>query len=170
MVLRVEYILLISLGVLSFFIFIEKPNSIKSIESNSSKEALFRDFSLVEINKNGIKNELIATEAIKYKDYFEAKYINITHEKIYHLLAQKAIYKKNIVSLEDNITLKKDNEMEFQTESLIYKMREKIAYTEDGFIMDINGSKIRGTHLKYDLNRGEISAEGINASIIIGNI
>ena len=170
MVLRVEYILLISLGILSFFIFIEKPNSIKSIESNSSKEALFRDFSLVEINKNGIKNELIASEAIKYKDSFEASYINITHEKIYHVLAKKAIYKKNLVYLEDNITLKKDNEMEFQTNSLKYNMKDKIAYTEDNFMMDINGSKIEGTHLKYDLDRGKISADSISASMVIDDI
>jgi len=170
MVLRVEYILLISLGILSFFIFIEKPNSIDAIETNSSKEALFRDFALVEIDENGIKNELRATEAIKYKNSLEARDINITHEKVYHVLAQKAVYKKNIVSIENNITLKKDNEMEFQTDSLNYKMKEKIAYTDDGFVMDINGSKIRGTHLKYDLNRGEISADKINATILISDI
>jgi len=170
MVLRVEYILLISLGILSFFIFTEKPRNIKAIESNCSREALFRDFYLVEINQEGIKNALRATEAIKYKNSFQAKDINITHNRIYHLFAQKAIYKKNIVSIENNITLKKDNAMEFQTDNLTYKMKEEIAYTDDGFIMNINGSKIRGTHLKYDLNRGEISADNINASMVIGEI
>jgi len=170
MVLRVEYILLISLGILSFFIFIEKPHNIEAIETNSSKEALFRDFYLVEINQDGIKNALRATEAIKYKNSFEARDINITHNKIYHLLAQKAIYKKNIVSIENNIILKKDNAMEFQTDNLTYKMKEEIAYIDDGFLMDINGSKIKGTHLKYDLNIGEISADGINASMVIGEI
>ena len=170
MVLRVEYILLISLGILSFFIFIEKPHNIEAIETNSSKEALFRDFYLVEINQDGIKNALRATEAIKYKNSFQAKDINITHNRIYHLFAQKAIYKKNIVSIENNITLKKDNAMEFQTDNLTYKMKEEIAYIDDGFLMDINGSKIKGTHLKYDLNIGEISADGINASMVIGEI
>ena len=165
MVLRIEYILLISLGVLSFFIFIEKPHSIKLIESNCSKEALFREFSLVDINQNGIKNELIASEGIKYRDYFEAKYINITHEKIYHVIAQKAIYIKNLVSLENNITLKKDNKMEFQTNSLKYNMKKKIAYTEDGFMMNTNGTTIRGTNLKYDLSIGKISADKIHASM-----
>jgi len=170
MVLRVEYILLISLGILSFFIFTEKPHNIKAIETNSSKEALFRDFYLVEINQNGIKNALRATEAIKYKNSFQAKDINITHNKIYHLFAQKAIYKKNIVSIENNITLKKDNEMEFQTDTLTYKMREEIAYTNDGFVIDINGSKIRGTHLKYNLKIGEISADKIKATLLTDTI
>ena len=165
MVLRVEYILLISLGILSFFIFIEQPNNIDAIESNSSKEALFRDFSLVEINQNGIENELKATEAIKYKNSLEARDINITHEKVYQVLAQRAIYKKNLLSIEKNITLKKDNEMKFQTDNLEYHIKEKIAYIKDSFIIDINGSKILGSHLRYDLNKGEISADGINASI-----
>ncbi len=165
MVLRVEYILLISLGILSFFIFIEQPNNIDAIESNSSKEALFRDFSLVEINQNGIENELKATEAIKYKNSLEARDINITHEKVYHILAQRAIYKKNLLSIEKNITLKKDNEMKFQTDNLEYHIKEKIAYIKDSFIIDINGSKILGSHLRYDLNKGEISADGINATI-----
>ena len=165
MVLRVEYILLISLGILSFFIFIEQPNNIDAIESNSSKEALFRDFSLVEINQNGIENELKATEAIKYKNSLEARDINITHEKVYHVLAQRAIYKKNLLSIEKNITLKKDNEMKFQTDNLEYHIKEKIAYIKDSFIIDINGSKILCSHLRYDLNKGEISADGINATI-----
>jgi len=170
MVLRVEYILLISLGILSFFIFTEKPHNIKAIESNCSKEALFRDFYLVEINQEGIRNSLKATEAIKYKNSFEATDINITHNRVYHLFAQKAIYKKNIVSIENNITLKKDNSMEFQTDTLTFKMREEIAYTDDGFIMNINGNKIKGTHLKYNLKIGEISANKIKATMLTDTI
>ncbi|NOZ90194.1 MAG: LPS export ABC transporter periplasmic protein LptC [Epsilonproteobacteria bacterium] len=170
MVLRVEYILLISLGILSFFIFIEKPNSIDAKEANSSKEALFRDFSLIEINENGIENELKATEAVKYKESLEAENIDITHQKIYHIIAKKAVYKKNIVSIENNITLKKDNEMEFKTDSLIYNMKEKVAYTKDGFEMDLNGSKIYGSNLRYDLKQKDISADGINATMLVDSI
>ena len=170
MVLRVEYILLISLGILSFFIFIEKPNSIDAKEANSSKEVLFQDFSLVEINQNGIENELKATEAIKYRDSLEAKDIDITHKKIYHIIAKKAIYEKNIVSIEDNITLKKDNEMEFKTDSLVYKIKEGIAYTKDGFEMDLNGSKIYGTNLRYSIKDENITADGINATILVDSI
>ncbi len=167
MVLRVEYILLISLIILSFFIFIEEPNSINVSESNLSKDILFKDFVLVEINQNGIENRLKATEAVKYKDVLEAIEINITHKKVYHIIAQKAIYKKNIISIEDNITLKKDNEFEFKTDALIYKMKQRLAYTKDGFIMDINGSKIYGTNLKYDLIKEEISADKIKATMVI---
>ena len=166
MVLRVEYILLISLVILSFFIFIEKPNSIDVSEANSSKEVIFRDFALIDINQDGIKNEIKATEAVKYKNSLEAKNINITHEKVYHVIAQKAIYRNNLISIENNITLKKDNEMEFKTDSLEYSMKKNMLYTKDGFVMDINGSKIYGNHLKYDLNNKEILASGINATIL----
>jgi len=166
MVIRIEYILVISLIILSFFIFTKKPDSINIKESNSSKELLFEKLHLFDINESGINNELIAIKIVKYKEYFEAKNINITHQKIYNIIAQKAIYKDGLLSVEDNITFRKDSIISFKTNSLIYKNKEKLLYTKDGFIMDFNGSKVIGTNLKYNLKDGKIWADKIHAKIL----
>ena len=167
MVLRIEYILLISLTVLSFFIFIEKPKSIDALESNCTKELLFEDLHLLDINQNGVENELKATNVVKYKSLLEAKDVNITHEDIYHVEAKKATYQKDIISIEQNITLKKDNYLEFKTDALVYNIKQKLASSRGGFIMEINGSKIKGDTLKYDLNNQEIQADKIKATLVI---
>ncbi len=165
MALRIEYILLLALGVIAIFIFTKKPNSIKAIEANSSKEIYFKNFSLLEIDKNGIENQLIAKEAIKDKNSFYLMDINITHKKIHNLLAKKAVYIKDFIYLEGNVWLTRDDGFSFWTNDLNYRIKDKIAYTNRGFTIDMNESKISGNNLYYNLNTKKISAKDINASI-----
>jgi len=165
MVLRIEYILILALAIITIFIIIEKPNSVKAIESNSSKEIYFKNFSLLEIDEKGIENQLIAKEATKDKNSFYLIDINITHKKIHNLLAKKAVYIKDFIYLEDDVWLKRDDGFSFWTNDLNYRIKDKIAYTNRGFIIDMNESKIYGKKLHYNLNTKKISAQNIKASI-----
>ncbi len=165
MALRIEYILILALIIITIFIFTEKPNNIKAIESNSSKEIYFKKFSLLEIDENGVENQLVASEATKDKNSFYLIDINITHKKIHTLLAKKAVYIKNFIYLEGNVWLKRDDGFSFWTNDLNYRIKDKIAYTNRGFIIDMNKSKISGKELYYNLNTENISAKEINASI-----
>ncbi len=165
MALRVEYILILSIIVVGVFIFIEKPKNIKVIESNSTKELFFKNFSLLEIDEHGIKNQLNAKEATKDKNSFYLIDINITHDKTDNILAKKAIYMKDFIYLKDRVTLKRKGEFQFSTNDLNYRVKDKIAYTNSGFILKINQNRINGTNLYYNLKTKEISAKEINASI-----
>jgi competence protein ComGF len=113
MALRIEYIILISLTVVSIFIFIEKPVSIKVVESNSSEEVYFKNFMLLEVNEDGVANQLTASEGIKYRDSFKLSDINITYQKSHNLLAQKAIYVKDFIHLEGNIRSSEMMDLDF---------------------------------------------------------
>ena len=165
MALRVEYILILSIIVVGVFIFIEEPKNIKLIESNSTKELFFKNFSLLEIDENGVKNQLNAKEATKDKNSFYLIDINITHDKTDNILAKKAIYMKDFIYLKDRVTLKRKGEFQFSTNDLNYRVKDKIAYTNSGFILKINQNRINGTNLYYNLKTKEISAKKINASI-----
>ncbi len=166
MALRVEYILILSIMIVGVFIFIEKPKNIKLIESNSTKELFFKNFSLLEIDENGVKNQLNAKEATKDKNSFYLIDINITHDKTDNILAKKAIYIKDFIYLKDKVILKrkKDN-FQFSTNDLNYRVKDKIAYTNMGFTLKSNNNIINGTNLYYNLETKEISAKDINASI-----
>ena len=165
MALRVEYILILSIIVVGVFIFIEEPKNIKLIESNSTKELFFKNFSLLEIDESGVKNQLNAKEATKDKNSFYLIDINITHDKTDNILAKKAIYMKDFIYLKDRVTLKRKGEFQFSTNDLNYRVKDKIAYTNSGFILKINQNRINGTNLYYNLKTKEISAKEINASI-----
>ena len=166
MALRVEYILILSIMVVGVFIFIEEPKSIKLIESNSTKELFFKNFSLLEIDESGVKNQLNAKEATKDKNSFYLIDINITHDKTDNILAKKAIYMKDFIYLKDRVTLKRKGEFQFSTNDLNYRVKDKIAYTNRGFTLKVNQNRINGTNLYYNLKTKEISAKDINASIV----
>ena len=165
MALRVEYILILSIVIVGFFIFIEKPKSIKLVETNSTKEFFFKNFSLLEIDESGVKNQLNAKEGTKDKNSFYLIDINITHDKRDNILAKKAIYKKDFIYLKDSVILKRKGEFQFSTNDLNYKVKEKIAYTDKKFTLKSNNNIINGTNLYYNLKTKEISAKDINASI-----
>ena len=165
MVLRVEYILILSIMVVGFFIFIEKPKSVKLVESNSTKEFFFKNFSLLEIDENGIKNQLRAEEATKDKNSFYLIDINITHNKIDNILSKKAIYIKDYIQLKDSVILKRGDEFQFSTDDLNYSIKDKIAHTDREFILQMNQNRIKGSNLYYNIETKEITAKNIEASI-----
>jgi len=163
--LRVEYILLVSLAILFGFIFMEQPNDVKAIESNSSKELFFENLSLIDLSENGIDNQLLASSVVKYKDSFEFANIDVNYKKTHTILAKKAVYRDNIVYLNDNISLKKGDEFSFTTNSLVYSIDDEIAHTDGAFVLDINDSRVIGEKLYYDLDIEEVSANAIRATI-----
>ncbi|NEW60254.1 LPS export ABC transporter periplasmic protein LptC [Sulfurovum sp. bin170] len=166
MVLRVEYILVVSLVILFGFIFMEQPNDVKAIESNSSKELYFKNLSLIDLSEKGIENRLVSSSVIKDGDSFEFEDIDITYKQTHRILAKKAIYRDDFVYLEDNISLRRDDGFSFVTDDLKYSMEEKIASTDSHFRLDMNGSRVSGEKLYYNLDREEVSADRIDASII----
>jgi LPS export ABC transporter protein LptC len=166
MALRIENILILALATMIFSIFTEKPNSVEMVKSHSSKEIYFKNFSLLEIDTEGIKNKLQATEATKNKTLFYLMDINITHDKIHNLMAKKAIYVNNVIYLNSDVWLKRGDGFSFWTNHLNYKIGDKTVSTDKKFVLDINGSKISGKDLHYNLNTKDISAKKINAQIL----
>jgi LPS export ABC transporter protein LptC len=167
MVLRIEYILLIAFAILFWVIAIEEPKSIEATESNCTKEVFFKNFSLIELTPTGVENHLSSSSAIKYSNRFEFEDINITYKNSHHLFAHKGSYEKDKVYLEDNVSLTRDDGLSFMTYDLRYSIKDKVAYTNRGFVMEVNESQIRGQQLHYDLALKKISADKIEASITV---
>jgi LPS export ABC transporter protein LptC len=165
MVIRVEYILIISLAILFAFVMMENPKSLKAVESNSSKEVYFKNLSLIDLNERGIENQLVSSSVMKYSESFEFENVNIIYKKTHTVSAQKATYKDGFIYLEDNISLRRDDGFSFVTDDLRYSIDEKIASTDSPFRLDMNGSRVFGKKLYYNLDKEVISADKINASI-----
>jgi lipopolysaccharide assembly outer membrane protein LptD (OstA) len=165
MVLRVEYILVISLVILFGFIFMKQPNDIKPIESNSTKELYFKNLSLIGLSEKGVENRLISSSVIKYRDHFEFKDINATYKREHNLLANRAIYRDRLVSMEGNISLQRSDGFSFIADKLLFNIESKLLYAESDFQLDINGSSVSGKNLHYNLEREEVHADFIKAML-----
>ena len=166
MVIRIEYLLLLLLVILVFSIMGINPSSQSAIQSQGDKEIFFQKFSLFELKEGELGKQIFASETTKYVTHLDLKNIHLNDEDGHVLLANKATYQNNSVFLEENITLTANNGLMFSTESLNYELKEKIAMSSKPFLLDFNGSTIRGKNLAYSIKTKEVSADSINASIL----
>ncbi|MCH9740130.1 MAG: LPS export ABC transporter periplasmic protein LptC [Epsilonproteobacteria bacterium] len=166
MVLRIEYVLLLAVALVFGVLLFQKPSDISAIESNSSKELTFKNFSLIEVTETGVSNQLVSSQAVKYKSHFELDDINISYQKNHHLLAKKAIYRDDFIYLNDDIILKRDDGIAFTTQKLEYSLKDKNIHTTNEFQIDINESSVKGENLRYDFKQKSVSADKIHAKIV----
>jgi LPS export ABC transporter protein LptC len=166
MVLRIEYILILVLIVLALSIVGINPASQSAIKSTVDKEILFQNFSLSEFKENALSENILASEAIKYKTHFDLKNINLKDENGHTLLADEVIYRDNSVYMDKNIVLTSKEGLVFTTENIYYTLKDKLLKSTTPFVLDFNGSKIKGEHLEYSMKSKDVSADNIHASIL----
>lgn len=150
----------------SSVIFLSKTESLKPIKATSTKELLFEDFSLVELNDTGIAHQIISSKAIKDKNFFTLSDINITYNQTQHLCAKEARYEEHSIYLKDDVILKRDDGIYFNSEHLKYSIQSKTLQIDSNFSLDINGSRIVGENLHYRLDKRSIFADNIRAKIL----
>ena len=153
--------------IVAFFLVTPNSKSILPIESNLSTELLFQNFSLVEMDEEGVKNQLNSSLAIKDKAYFKLNDINITYQKEHHLLAKNALYREDFVYLKDEVSLERTDGLRFTAHDLTYSIKEGSLHAKRGFTMDINKSHLVGENLHYNLKLKSFSADKIRAKIIL---
>ncbi len=151
----------------SSVIFFSKTEDIKAVKSNSTNEFLFENFSLVELNDSGISHQIISSKAFKDKQFFTLSDINLTYNQTQHLCAKEARYEKNTIYLKDNVVLKRNDGISFNSEHLKYSVDTKKLQIDSNFSLEINGSNILGKNLNYSLRSRSISADNIRAKIIL---
>ena len=169
MAVRIEYILLLVLFIIFGFIFLSKTEDIKAVKSTSTKELVFKDFSLIELGEQGITHQMISSKALKDKKFFTLSDINITYNEIQHLYAKEARYEKDIIHLKNEVILSRNDGIYFNSEHLKYTVKTQKLYIDSNFSLDINGSIIVGKNLCYSLDDKNISADNISAKIILSN-
>jgi len=165
--LRIEYIIVVFLMVVSSSLVLLQTHSVHPIESNASKELLFQNFSLIELGENGIAQQLSASLAIKDKRYFELDDINVTYQKTQHLLAKKARYEEKFIYLTDHVRLSRDDGVRFETKALTYSLVKGSISSHKPFVLEMNESRIAGDNLHYNLKSKRVWADNIEAKIIV---
>lgn len=166
MVLRIEYLLLLTLIILVLSVLGINPSSHSAVKTTANREILFENFSLFELKENLAEQKLFASKTIKYTNRLEMKDINLTDKNGHNILANEAIYKDDNISMNHNIRVKRSDGLNFSTETLNYNLERKELQTFTPFYLDYNGSTIKGANLKYSLKRKDIDASNIEASIV----
>lgn len=166
MALKIEYLLIVMLGLLLLSILGINPSSQAAKSSKGDKEIEFQNFSLYDIKKNEPLQTISSSKMVKYQNYLDMDDIDLKDEKGYRLLSQKAIYEEEYVYMDKGVNIFRDDGLKFSTKSLNYNTKTKDIKTLKPFILEFNSSIIQGENLALNINNKIITADNIEAKIV----
>ena len=167
MVLKIEYILIVITIILVVSILGIHPTSKPAINAKGDKEVTFKKFSIIELKEDIEGKKISAYKATKYTNYLDLKEVNLSDENGHNISAKRAIYEDDTVFMKDDIKFSRDDGLRFETKNLSYDFKTEEVKTFSPFVLELNGSIIKGDNLEYNMKGKEISADDIVASILI---
>lgn len=165
MAIRIEYFLILTVGILLLSIVNINPKSQGANISKGEKEIEFQNFSLFDIKENEPAQSLLASKMLKYQNYLSMEEIDLKDEKGYRILSQKAIYKQEHVYMDEGVNILRDDGLKFSTKSLEYNLTNKEITSVDRFVLEFNTTIIQGSNLILNMNNKQITADNIEAKI-----
>ena len=156
--------ILIGLGMIYIFF---KPLHIKKQKFVNVPQFEVNTFTMYELNNLGLKTLMYGKSAIKYSDKYDISDINYTdNSKEYraNMVADKGIYKNNIVRLIGNVIYKRKDGLKFKTQEVIYNKKNRIAISDTDYTMYMGENWIRGSYLKYNSLLKRIESKNVVAS------
>jgi len=165
MAIRIEYLLLIVSVVLLLSILGINPISQEAKSAKGEKEVEFQHFSLYDIKKDKASQEISAEHMVKYQNYLEMREIDLKDEKGHRLLSEKAIYEEQYIFMHKGVKLLSNDGLKFSTNSLNYNINTKDIKTDEPFILEFNATTIKGENLLLNMDKNQVSADNIEASI-----
>jgi len=168
MALRIEYMIILFLTVVSSSLLLLHPDSVEVKESNRTTELVFENFTLIELDERGISNRLSSALAVKDKHYFTLDDVNVSYQTTHELQAKHALYQDRTLYFEDRVRIYEVSGIQFETKDLRYQINEERVATPKPFVIEMRkGSEIRGENLSYNLARKAVSADRIHAHLIL---
>jgi len=165
MVLRIEYILMVIFTVLIVSIFGFNPASKEAISSTGDREVEFKNFSVYNVKEDNTGQQMHALKATKYKKYMDFNEVDLIDEQGNSIHSDKAKFENDLLYMNDNVKVSRDDGVKFFTDNLTYSLKEKEILAKEKFLLEYNKSTIRGENLEVNIDGKELSGYQIDASI-----
>lgn len=144
-----------------------KPQEYQKAGNGKIPQMEIEDFTLYELNKEGVKSVVSGTLGRQYKTYYEvenAHYVENKNRLGEHLYADKGKFEKNIAYLNDNVRYFREDGLSFESDHAIYDTSKELLYVPKRFILTQNENIIYGNELHYNAKNGKITAQQIDAN------
>jgi len=168
--LRIEFLLLLVLLILGATLLWINPKSQVATSVKGDKEIAFENFSFYDIKEAKPSERISASKMVKYEKYIALENIDLQDESGYRIVSQKAIYENDSVQMEQGVTLLRNDGLKFLTNSLNYNLKTKDIKSVKPFILEFNASTIQGENLALNMNSKIITADNIEAKIVMETI
>ncbi|MBQ9292452.1 MAG: LPS export ABC transporter periplasmic protein LptC [Campylobacter sp.] len=166
MVIKIFYVAIAIFSVAMVFLSLQDPylteafkqdNTIANMEMNG-----IRDYEVAE----KVNLQISAKSGTRYKDYDEFNEFNGIHTdgKTNHALRSDiAILKDDILTFKGNANYQNSDNINYNSEEIIYNIKSKIVRSDTPFIMRQGDDNVSGSGIIYDINKKQTNAKGIHA-------
>jgi len=161
-----HFYIILFLFSLSLFVFLQ-PESYAKNSDEQVAQLEIEDFSVYEINTNGVKSVLSGTSGQQFSTHYQvenAHYIENKKDFSEHLYSDVGRFEKNVAYLNDNVRFFREDGLSFESNHAVYDTKNESLYVKDNFILTQSENVIYGHELHYDTVSGQLSAQGVDAN------
>ena len=154
---------------MSIFIFLEPQSYAQNADENVPRLEI-EDFTLYEINTQGVQSVVSGTLGRQYISHYEVEnshYIQNKNHLGEHLYADKGVFEKDTAYLNDNVRYFREDGLSFESDHAVYDTKKEFLYVPENFILTQNENIIYGKELHYYSQTGDIKAQTIDANYYI---
>ncbi|CAA6804530.1 MAG: Unknown protein [uncultured Sulfurovum sp.] len=163
---RIEYLLILVVGLLIFSILNINPTSLAAKSAKGNKEVEFQNIALYDIKQDEPAQIMFASDMVKYENHLDMNNIDLKDENGYQILSKRAIYNDNYIYMDTGVKVFNNDGLKFSTRSLNYNIETKDIKTVQPFMLEFNSSIIQGENLLLNLEDKKLSADNIEAKIV----
>jgi len=162
MVTKLEIVLLFVLLIFSASWLQESTQSNKKKSKKSGEQAHLLDSRLIEIDVNGSKRVVEASDVKQYKDRADFKVFYYKSDKV-ELSSDFAREKKMIYTLWDNVIATKPDGSTYKGKKAIYAKKSETLQFANKFNLNDAGNSIVGKKMHYDEASRSVKAKDVKA-------
>ncbi len=147
-----------------FFLF--KPLNIK--QQTFTDVPLFKlsDFTLYELNQEGLTTLMTGTHATRYSNRYVVSNINYTDNSkdfIANMKAKDGLYKDKTVDLSGGVVYHREDGLVFKTQKITYNKETTILKANQKFVMYRGDDTMTGSSIVYNNKLNKVRATNIEA-------
>jgi len=164
-----HFFLLLFLFSIALLVFL-KPQSYANISEKNVPQLEIEDFTLYEINTNGVQSVVSGTIGWQYETHYEVQKAHFVQNKNKlgeHIYADKGVFEKDTAYLDDNVRYFRDDGLSFESDHAVYNTKQEQLNVPEKFVLTQNKNVIYGSDLHYNSQTGWMRANKIDANYFI---
>ena len=171
---NINVIIIIIASVLSFIFFYFKPMQFSHTQTKIHKpEVEIVNFTLYEFDTQKLVDQTIGKRAKKYKDRYEMyqfDFLDNANNSLVHLSANKGVYKKDVLYLNDEVVYNTADGVLFQTKAIEYHRNQGYLQNNTNFFVQYQDKHTMvGKNLYYNIDKQLFHAIDTTVTYHLGN-
>jgi LPS export ABC transporter protein LptC len=145
-----------------------KPLDVKQREFVDVPLFQLEDFTLYELNENGLVTLMKGSKAIRFSDRYKVTNIDYTdNSKVFiaNMRADDGLYRdlEDIIDLKGNVVYNREDGLIFESDEATYNQKSAIAHTNKDYVIYRDKNIVVGKSLLYDNRLNTVKSKNVVA-------